>query len=77
MPESRLTADGGGMGCGLLALLTAPARRLLGEEFNELAAEEQPEEEAEEEEAELLVAVVQEELLLMVEAFEAGGGLAK
>lgn len=69
MPESRLTAEGGGMGCGLLALL-APARRLLGDEFSELAAEEQPEEE----EALQLAAV--EELLLMVDAFEAGGGLA-
>lgn len=83
MPESRLTAEGGGMGWGLLALLAAPlARRLLGEEFSELAAEEQPEEE----EALLLLLLaplllllvaVEELLLLMVDAFEAGGGLAK
>lgn len=82
MPESRLTAEGGGMGWGLLALLAAPlARRLLGEEFSELAAEEQPEDE----EALLLLlaplllllVAVEELLLLMVDAFEAGGGLAK
>lgn len=71
MPESRLTADGGGMGCGLLALLAllTPARRLLGEEFSELPEEEQ---------ALLLLqlAAVEELLLLMVDALEAGGGLA-
>lgn len=75
MPESRLTAEGGGMGCGLLALLAEaeaepPARRLLGEEFSELAPDE------EELLLPLLVAVL-ELLLLMVDALEAGGGLAK
>jgi len=74
IPESRLTADGGGIGCGwgLLALTPDPLApsRLLGEEFKELAAEEQPDEEE-------LELVATEEVLLMVEALEAGGGLAK
>lgn len=37
MPESRLTADGGGIGCGLLLLLGK--LRLLGDELSELPAD--------------------------------------